>query len=107
MNLSIDITQRLSLTARNARNEADNLPTVRAYWRTPRVHLQRRIVLGLEGWRRVVRIHGAVIGICALLALIGLGLARDARERRSGGVERFCTGRLGSGRLGSDRHTRA
>jgi heme A synthase len=72
----------LALDQRWPSGEAINLPVVRAYYGPVRIHVRLDIMRFLESWRQLFRIHGVLLALAALLALAGVALARDGRERR-------------------------
>jgi hypothetical protein len=52
-----------------------------SYWRGVTGHLHRSIATALERWRGIIRFHGWMIALGALLAIPGIMLARDRASR--------------------------
>jgi hypothetical protein len=76
----------MPLNQRLPAGEAFNRRSVQAYFSDTRIHVQQPIMNFLEGWHHVFRIHGALIALSAVLSLVGIGVAPDARTRRALGL---------------------
>lgn len=62
--------------------DAWGIPFVVRYYRDVHLHVSHRLMDALEGWRRVFRIHGALIALSVLLLGVGLLLSTDRRTSR-------------------------
>jgi hypothetical protein len=73
----------LALNQRFPTGEALDVKAVRGFWSDTRIQVHQPIMDFLEGWRHVFRIHGALIALTAVLALVAIVVTPDARTRQA------------------------